>query len=119
MDVYEHTHSFDRDGCIVGARFVSYTYLERDYVCAACGGNPIHHITRVLNETYDYAECAQCGARDFISQLTYDRQVMEYGEILRNLPPELRALFPEKKPLDITADEAISQLFDQGETRCR
>ena len=111
MDVYEHTHSFDRYGCIVGARLVSYSHLKRSYVCNECGGVPVHHIERVRNATLDWAACAQCEARDFIPQWVYDRQVVEYDEILSNLPPELRALFPEKKPLDITANEAIDQLF--------
>jgi DNA-directed RNA polymerase subunit RPC12/RpoP len=109
--VYEHTLGFDRDGCIVGARFVTYRQLETRFVCANCGGNIIHHIKRENDQTIDWAECGECGCRDFISQRYYDRQCREYYEILENLPPDMRALFPQREPLRMTADEAIADLF--------
>lgn len=112
MLVYLHTHSFDRDGCIVGARFVDYKRIEERFVCAACGGKPVHHIGRENDETVDWAECAECGCRDFISQELYDRQCREYWEIIEKLPPDLRALFPEREQTERTAEEAIAELFD-------
>ncbi len=111
MDTYEHTRDFDRRGCIVGAKFIKYAPLVQWYVCRECGGAIVHKIGRVDDVTLDWAECADCGTRDFIPQWLYDRQVVEHGEIIGNLPDELRALFPEPEPLDITADEAIDQLF--------
>ena len=112
MDVYEHTRAFDRRGCIVGARFIKYAHLQRWYVCRECGGNVVHTIKRVDDVTLDGAECAQCAARDFIPQWLYDRQCLEHDEIIDNLPDDLRALFPEPEPLNITVDEAIAELFD-------
>lgn len=112
MIVYEHTHSFDREGCVVGARYVEYKQVEKKFVCANCGGAPVHHIGRENDQTVDWAECSDCGCRDFISQAQYDRQCREYYEILENLPPDLRALFPDKEKSEITAEEAIEILFD-------
>ena len=111
MEIYEHTHSFDRRGCIVGARFIKYAHLVQWYVCRECGGNIVHKIARVDDVTQDWAECAQCEARDFIPLWLYDRQCSEHSEIIDNLPDDLRALFPEPEPLNITADEAIADLF--------
>jgi len=112
MLVYEHTHTFDREGCIVGARYVTYKKIEKRFVCAACGGNPIHHIGRENDRTVDWAECADCGCRDFISQELYDRQCREYWEILENLPSDLRVLFPEREQYEGSAEEAMEELFD-------
>ena len=112
MDTYEHTRDFDRDGCIVGARQVSYAQLLQRYVCRECGGQPVHKIARIDDLTRDWAECAQCGERDFIPQWLYDRQCIEHGEIIENLPPVLQELFPMPEPLDITVDQAIADLFD-------
>jgi len=109
---YQHTHSFDRNGCIIGARFVSYSELQQWYVCRECGGKPVHHIGREDEQTVDWAECADCGARDFISLRLYQKQLADVPRIIEMLPEKLRALFPEKEELDITAQEAIDQLFD-------
>lgn len=111
MDVYEHTRDFDRRGCVVGARFVPYQRLQQYYVCRECGGTPVHHVARINDVTRDWAECAQCGARDFIPEWLYDRQVVEHDEIIESLPTKLRALFSEPEPLNITADQAIADLF--------
>jgi hypothetical protein len=110
--VYEHTIDFDRDGCTVGARRVEYKHLEKEFVCAVCGGNPVHHMRQENGQWADWAECADCESRDFISQRRYDQQCREYWEILEGLPPDLRALFPERERYKGTADEAISELFD-------
>jgi len=112
VDVYLHTRDFDRRGCIVGARFVTYQELQQWYVCRECGSAPVHHIERINDITRDWAECAQCGARDFIPQWLYDRQCLEHSEIIDNLPDELRALFPEPEPLGVDGEQAIAQLFD-------
>jgi len=112
MDVYLHTRDFDRRGCIVGAKFVTYATLKQWYVCRECGGVPVHHIERIDGVTRDWAECADCGTRDFIPQWLYDQQCREYYLILDNLPDELAALFPESEPLDIGADEAIADLYE-------
>jgi len=112
VDAYIHTRGFDRYGCIVGARYVAYTRLENWYVCRECGGNPVHCFKRIGDTVRDWAECAECGARDFIPSWLYEQQCRDYWLILDNLPDELRALFPEDEPLNITADEAMAQLFD-------
>lgn len=112
MDVYEHTRDFEREGCIIGARPVSYRILERGFVCIACGGKPVHHFARIDGVTQDWAECGHCKCRDFISQRRYDAQCVEYYEILEKLPPSLRALFPKAEPYQGTADDAIAELFD-------
>lgn len=111
MDVYQHTRDFDRRGCIVGARQVKYAHLLQWYVCRECGGSTVHKIGRVDDITQDWAECSDCGTRDFIPLWLYDRQVGEYDEIIDKLPPELRDLFPMPEPLDMTADQAIEDLF--------
>jgi hypothetical protein len=64
------------------------------------------------DEAVDLAGCANCGAQDFMPKWLYDRQVLEYQEVIDGLPPELRELFPEKEPLNITAEEAINELYD-------
>jgi hypothetical protein len=110
-DVYEHTRDFDRYGCIIGARHVSYALLERWYVCRECGGSPVHKIKRIDGVSRDWAECTACGMRDFIPQWLYDLQVADAPGIIERLPESLRALFPEKAPLDITAEQAISDLY--------
>ena len=109
MDAYEHTHGFDRDGCIIGGKFIKYAALTQWYVCADCGGTPVHHIDRVDDATVDYAECAACGCRDFISQRYYDRQKDEFYEILEGLTPELRALVPQPEPIPPWTDEEIEK----------
>jgi hypothetical protein len=112
MIAYEHTHGFTRKGCIVGARFITYMYLEQWFVCADCGGNPIHKMRSIERVWYDWAECAQCECRDFMPSWLYTRQCAERDEIIEKLPPDLRALFPEQQPLQMTADEAMADLFD-------
>jgi len=111
QDYYEPTRDFTRDGCIVGARRVTYKQLAKWYVCRECGGTPVHKMGWVDDVSRDWAECADCEARDFIPQWLYDQQMAEVPEIIEKLPPELRALFPEKEPLDITAEQAVQDLF--------
>lgn len=112
MEAYYHTTDFDRYGCTVGARRVKYTELEQWYVCANCGGKPVHHVGRENGLTIDWAECGDCGERDFISRRLYDRQLQEFPIVLDNLPDELRELFPQSEPLNVTAEEAIASLYD-------
>lgn len=108
----DHTRDFTRDGCTVGARLVSYRHLEEWYVCRECGGQPAHHIGRTNGLTINWAECADCGARDFISLRYYEQQCADYPVILAGLPPELRALFSVPEPSNVTADQAIAELYD-------
>jgi DNA-directed RNA polymerase subunit RPC12/RpoP len=110
-----HTRCPTRDGCIVGARLVTWEQIEQHYVCRECGGRPVHHIVRVNDQTVDYAECADCGNRDFTSSAFYQRQLADAPTIFFGLPPELKALFPQSEPLDITVDEAIADLYGQGD----
>ena len=112
MDTYEHTHSFDRRGCIVGAKYVTYTTLKQWYVCRNCGGTVVRKIRRIDDVTTDWAECGTCDCRDFISQRRYDRQCVEYTEIVESLPPDLRELFPTREPLQMDAQQATDELFD-------
>jgi len=112
MDAYFHTCDFDRHGCTVGARRVEYRQLEQRYVCRECGGKPVHRFGRKDGLPVDWAECAECKARDFIPQWLYDRQCQEYHIILDKLPEELRELFPKPEPLNIDAEQAIADLYD-------
>ena len=108
---YHHTTDFDRHGCTVGAKRVTYRTLEQWYVCRECGGKPVHRFGRENDQPVDWAECSQCGTRDFIPQWLYDRQVVEFPVIVANLPDELRELFPQPEPLNITAQEAADSLY--------
>ena len=83
------------------ARFCAYCGTSLVVVCSSCNAaNPA-----------GAAECAQCGARDFISLSLYEIQLAEIPDIIENLPPELRALFPEKELVEMSAQEAIEHLF--------
>lgn len=108
----EHTRDFTREGCIVGVWKVTYKSLIRWYVCRECGGLPVPHIGVEGDETIYWAECGTCGYRDFITARWYRKQLLEFQEILENLPPFLRELVPQPEPLEMTGAEAISQLFD-------
>lgn len=109
-----HTRDFTRDGCTVGARLVTYRQLENDYVCNDCGGRVV---TRAQwderrQESIYFAQCAECGAEDFVSARQYDKQCADFPLIVRGLPPELRELFDVEPAETVSAVQAISELFD-------
>ena len=62
----QHTRCFSREGCVVGARLVTYEQLQEQYVCNECGGRVVHKMawSESAGRSIDYAECAECGARD-------------------------------------------------------
>ena len=63
------------------------------------------------DQTIDYAECADCGNRDFQSTRFFEQQLADAPTILLGLSSELAALFSETKPLDITAEQATAELY--------
>jgi len=110
-----HTRDFTRDGCTVGARLVTYAQLEEHYVCNDCGGKVIHQgrWSEEHQVSVDWAECAICKGRDFISAGHYERQFADFPNIVHNLPDELKALFAPTEPRRVlTADAAIAELYD-------
>jgi hypothetical protein len=60
----------------------------------------------------DYAECVECGARDFVSARYYDRQAADFPEVVAKLPEELRRLFGFAEPQPISTPQAARELFD-------
>ena len=107
-----HTRHPTRDGVIIGAKAVTWEQVERYYICRICGGKPVHHIANVNGQTVDYAECADCGNRDFQAQWVVEKQLTDAPTVFFNLPDELKALFPEPEPLNMTAEEAIRDVYD-------
>ena len=109
-----HTRAFTRDGCIVGARLVTYRHLRDHYRCRDCGGRILAKArwNDAADATDYWAECADCGGRDFVSEWHYQRQVEDFGEIVDALPDDLRALVaPERDRPDVSAAQAIADLF--------
>lgn len=100
------------EGCIVGARLVSYAKLCRSYVCDKCGGRIVQHIRwdEVTQTTNRWAECGTCGGQDFISARRFEKQVGEFPIIVHSLPDHLRELISPRP--DITGPQAIAELFD-------
>lgn len=99
-----HTRDFTRHGCTVGARLITYSHLEKWFVCNECGGGIVHHIRGVNGQTVDWAECANCGGRDFVSLRRYEHQLAEFPDIVAGLPDELKDLFPS----EVTEGVALS-----------
>jgi hypothetical protein len=85
-----HTRDFTRCGCTVGARLVTYRQLEEYYICDECGGNIVHIIQRRDGQTVDFAECADCRGRDFVSLRRYEHQIAEWPDIVAGLPDDLK-----------------------------
>lgn len=108
-----HTRDFTRHGCTVGARLVTYRQLEEYYICNDCGGNIVHIIQRVNGETMDFARCADCGGRDFVSERRFESQLVEFPDIVAGLPEDLKSLFNRPPAAaTMTADQAIAELYD-------
>ena len=107
-----HTRDFTRHGCTVGARLVTYGQLEDRYVCNVCGGSIVSKARHSKNGSSYYAECAACGGQDFISAWLYDRQAREFPFVVDELPDDLKALFTAAHQPKVTAEQAISELFD-------
>jgi hypothetical protein len=86
-------HSFDRYGCQVGKRPVTYQNLSQKWVCDKCGGRIVHRITwdESQDKSIDFAECADCEGRDFIRESQFERQVSEGYEVLVDLPADIAA----------------------------
>jgi len=97
----------DRYGCTIAGRRVKYSAL-RHYVCDECGGAITHRFT----QESDSVACAACGSENLISESRYLQQISEGWEVLRGLPPHLRALVEQEKETDRcqSETEAIDDL---------
>jgi len=84
---------FSRDDCLVGKRRRSYDKLEREYVCADCGGRLGSYYAG--GEDYDgecwAIHCGRCHSTRFIHERKQARQRADAAEVLDGLPPELAA----------------------------
>jgi hypothetical protein len=96
---------FDRQGCIVGLKFRTYSTLEQWYVCNWCGGQIVHYFT----QDRDYAHCADCQSENFIPLWLFEKQVVEGPSIVATLPAEVQALFKHEEP--VSAQQAIDELY--------
>jgi len=79
---------FDRYGCNVGDKRLTYDTLKRDWRCAKCGGRIVRHWKPQLDY---YAACGRCASWDFIHENELMRQQAEAQEVLAGLPAELAA----------------------------
>lgn len=107
-----HTRDFTRWGCTIGARLVTYRQMEDNYVCNVCGGRVVSKARHTADGSNYYAECAQCQGRDFISAWLYDKQAHEFTFVVDELPDDLKALFTAAHQPNVSAEQAISELFD-------
>jgi len=99
--------SFTRHTCKLSERIITYTTLRQWYVCNECGGQIVHG----FDDTGDWAKCADCGSRDFISESSFTREVVEAWEVEQGLPEHLRVLLGPQEP-KVSATQAIAELFD-------
>ena len=96
---------FDREGCIVGLKFRTYTTLETWWLCNWCGGRIVHH----FSADRDWACCADCESENFIPQWLFDKQVAEGPGIVETLPEDIQALFYHVEP--VSFEQAIDELY--------
>ena len=82
---------FDRYGVTVGKKRYRYEQFARIFVCRACWGIPVafHHYDPATGEMTHWAQCGECGGREFIDGAKAERMQIEAREVLADLPKEI------------------------------
>jgi len=104
---------FTTRDCLLGQARISYDNLQRDYVCALCGGGIIARtIVHLEKPSTVEPQCSKCFSHDFIHHSTYEKQLIDAWEIRRGLPDHLQELLPQKpKTEKLTFEQAVKDLY--------